>query len=161
MHRKTTISGFTLVELVAVIVLIGILAVTLAPRYLGKGGFAEYAVRDQIIAGARMAQQRAMYNHDRCYRLEVDSGVIAVQNRVVGSGAVYENIGPDEGWQNGINIESGVSVNDITVYFDGLGNALGNTLDCAGSSLSEITIPVLGETTVNVCINGVGYVRAC
>ena len=161
MKTKAINAGFTLVELVSVIVLMGILMVTIAPRFLGKGGFVEYAVRDQIIAGARMAQQRAMYNQDFCYRLQIDSGVITVQGRVVGSGDPYENIGPDEGWRSGIVIEAGVTVNDTTFYFDGLGNALSDTLDCAGNTLAETTLSVQGETTTTVCINGVGYVRAC
>lgn len=52
--------GFSLVELIAVIVLLGIVAAVAIPRWLGGSGFEERAVRDQIVAALRYAQKSAV-----------------------------------------------------------------------------------------------------
>lgn len=157
----TGVAGFTLIELVSVIVLLGILSVTIAPRFMTKGGFSEYAVQDEIVSAVRLSQQRAMYEQDEnvCYRLLIASNVFGAQRgaRALPSDPYSFNwIGPDEDWRNGIDVESGVTVADKTVYFDGLGNALNN---CGGAS-TDFTISITGETSLEVFINAVGFIQA-
>ena len=64
-------AGFTLVELVAVLIIIGALAVFAAPR-LNTTGFAQYGLHQELLAAIRHAQKTA--NASGC---EVDVNVDA------------------------------------------------------------------------------------
>ena len=146
--------GFTLVELITVIVLIGILAVYIAPRFSDKSGFADYATQDLIISAARIVQQRAMYDHssNACYRVNISSGTIYIESY---NGSSYTRIGPAD-WSNGVEIDSSVNVADSNIYFDGLGNALDATPQCAGSPQTQ---PVL-ISGLKVCLYSTGHIQA-
>jgi MSHA pilin protein MshC len=152
-------AGFSLIELIAVIVLLGVISVSVAPRFLGSDSFSSYTVRDQIITAARLAQQRAMYDHSgNCYRLQISGGFISVQD----SASTYTNLGPDQSWVAGLAIDGSVTVNggaDISIYFDGLGNAIGTSSDCGGSPVST-PITITGGDTLGVCLHAAGYIQA-
>lgn len=55
-HRR----GFTLVELVTVVVILGIIAVVAAPRFFDRGSYDSRAFRDQVISTLRYAQKAAI-----------------------------------------------------------------------------------------------------
>lgn len=67
----TYAQGFTLVELVTVMILIGILAVVALPRFIGPSSYSAYSLRNEFLGELRLAQQLAMNNTDRCYRISV------------------------------------------------------------------------------------------
>lgn len=52
--------GFSLIELVAVLVVVGILAATVLPRFGGRHGFEERGLRDETAAALRYAQKSAI-----------------------------------------------------------------------------------------------------
>ncbi len=52
--------GFSLVELIVTIVVAGILAATVLPRFGGKHGFEERGLRDETAAALRYAQKSAI-----------------------------------------------------------------------------------------------------
>lgn len=56
-HRH---QGFTVVELIVVIVVVGILAATVLPRFSGSTGFEERGFHDSLISALRYAQKTAI-----------------------------------------------------------------------------------------------------
>lgn len=58
-HKRFT-QGFTLIELVIVIIVLGVLAATAIPKFSNRSGFEDYTVRDQLIARLRLVQLQGM-----------------------------------------------------------------------------------------------------
>lgn len=57
---RNTQGGFTLVELVLVIVILGILAIGTSALFMTRGDLSASLVRDQLISSVRLAQQSAL-----------------------------------------------------------------------------------------------------
>ena len=57
-HKKEL--AFTLIELIVVIILISIMAVTVLPKFFTSNGFEEFTYRDELITKLRAIQLRSM-----------------------------------------------------------------------------------------------------
>jgi MSHA pilin protein MshC len=55
--------GFTMVELIAVMVIVGIVAAVAAPKFMSADAFKSHGFRDQIISTLRYAQKAAIAQH--------------------------------------------------------------------------------------------------
>ena len=70
--RDDRVGGFTVVELIAVLLLMGILAATATSRMVGSNAYAPALVSQQLIALGRLAQQTALARQDASVSLDVD-----------------------------------------------------------------------------------------
>lgn len=65
--------GFTLVELIVVILLIGILSISIAPRFFGVASYEDRRAVDELLTTIRHAQQMAM-NRGGNIQIRINSG---------------------------------------------------------------------------------------
>jgi MSHA pilin protein MshC len=176
-NQSTDIRGFSLIELVVVIILLSILAVTVAPRFSGKSGFAEYAYQARLISALRAMQTRAM--HDTrpgfCFQINISSS-----RRAFGAPRMaYADADPSptcttvidytnpphfattatemasENVRISANRDGGSSI--FYIGFDNLGRPITSSNNCAAGCRIEF----LGEKRIGVCIESEGYVHAC
>lgn len=141
--------GFTLIELVTVIVLLGIVSVAVVTRFSGNDGFADYALRDELIASYRYAQHWATFDHSGdCYSLEINSAGFEPQQ----NGSTFGKYG-----QVSFSGDyAGLSVDTAELYFDGLGNVRQSS--CGGATLSSPLTLNVGNTSVTVF--STGFIKA-
>lgn len=147
-------SGFTLVELVATIILVGILAVTVMPRFSDRGGVVEYTLRDQLAGLLYQAQQRAMFDQSGpCYSVLINSAGVQVQRDSVLNSPESKILFTGD--------YEGLSVTTAQLHFDSLGNLLMGGTDCSTSSMpaSPITLSVSGSASAQVIVHPTGYVE--
>ena len=135
--------GFTLVELVTVILIVSVLAVFVVPRFLGSSAFEGRTVQEQLISAAREAQQLAMdKGTGAAVTLEIDDGNKRVRIR-------YNEGGPqtiDYSVPDGITLVSTAP----TISYSTLGDAS-----------TAMNVSIIGAGTRNVCIEDSGYAHAC
>lgn len=72
LQRKVQL-GFTLVELVTTIILIGIIAVAVLPRLFSASSYSAFTLRNEFISELRHVQLKAIQNTDQCYQLDVSA----------------------------------------------------------------------------------------
>ena len=123
--------GFTLIELVLVIILIGVLAVTAAPRFFTASGYDQVAARDQLIQLLRQAQLQTMNSSAEC--------------QVV-------HFGNNQSW---------IPTNTAQCSVLTSGEQLISFDVWARPATSVTNVTLTGETTMKVCIEAEGYIHAC
>lgn len=96
-NRRPASAGFTLAELVMVLVLVGLLAVVALPRFSGSSEFRNIAFRDEVAAALRYAQKSAVSHRRLVCAVFTPSSVtlhIAATNPAAACGSATLN-GPD------------------------------------------------------------------
>lgn len=119
MHRST--GGFSLIELIAVMVLLGVISFAVLPRFASTEGAAVQSGRDQVLAAAHTAQQLAMArsSDDTTVELVLGAGSVSVEENgtpVTATGDSYPSALPD-----GVSITAGTGRYD----YDKLGRITG------------------------------------
>lgn len=149
MSKKPSIyyitAGFTLVELIVVILLIGILSISIAPRFFGVTSYEERKATDEVLVALRYAQQMAM-NRGGNIELVITAGNYLVQ--VSGGTPVLRS--PD-GLPYPKDFEGVIATPD-TVRF----NNLGQPTDALDAPLTNNIALLIGANTITIQAN-TGY----
>lgn len=146
--------GFTLIELIVVLVLIGVLAVSVVPRFFDASGTSEYLYRDQTLNILRRIQMQAMQCTTDC----TVPGVSVLIDRIyIGTGNVCLNDATHLciGERDSSSIEIARTGFNGQLNFDNNGRPLSN---CA-TGTCRITIE--GAVTLPICIEAEGYIHPC
>lgn len=172
---KTT--GFTLVELVVIIMLIGTLAVSVFSRISGSSGYAEFTYQARLISTLRNMQTRAMFDTrpNYCFQINLQTSPPAFGPPTLSytSGDASDTCAtsidftnPDYLATTNVEMDS-AEVNLSTIGdtsltfnqmgFDNLGRPVTNGPTCESTCRIELT----GEQTAAVCIESQGYIHAC
>ena len=157
--------GFTLIELIVTIILIGIMAATVVPRFLTSEGFGEYTYRDELIIKLRSIQLRSMQqtNDVACQTIRVNPSINPSE---IGLLATIEDTNTcDTVLAGDTTTVSIVSDNDISFSISenlSLFNfsSMGRPVGCVTTNPCEIRLTVTGSDSLDVLINSEGYIYA-
>ncbi|HHX8308714.1 prepilin-type N-terminal cleavage/methylation domain-containing protein [Vibrio diabolicus] len=153
MKIRSSALGFTLMELILVIVLLSILSLFAASRFIGSGSFSAYALQERVISVIRQVQVNRMQSNvaspDNNFHLQVSSSCI-------GSVAACALTGSAQDARSDVVIDKSAKFSVIsgaasTINF----NLLGNPVSGAVNILIE---DKHGRSSCQVEINTQGYV---
>ena len=147
--------GFTTIELIVVIILIGILAVTIIPKMQSTGGYEEITYQNETVTKLRSIQLRTMQDTSgsQCHDVLITGDKLGI---------------PDDSCtsflDNNLNSTTIVKIIEHAVNFQYAGGTtpfsfdnLGRPVNCS----SPCQISIVGqEQTLIVAINAQGYIYA-
>ncbi len=166
--RVSKSSGFTLIELIVVIIMIAIMAATIVPKLLSSKGFEEYTYRDELITKLRAIQLRTMQqtNSSTCREVKVDvsEGIIGLLKTGVSPEPIciaddYAGESTTVTINGNHDVSFSISEGLSSFSFSSLGRP--EAVGC-GDALTpcEITLTMVGENSVAIKINLEGYIYA-
>ena len=126
-------SGFTLVELIVVILIIGILSISIAPRFFGVTSYENRQVTDELLSALRYSQQMAM-NRGGDIHLVLTANNFTVQ---LSDGTDLRS--PDGRIPYTKTFPNNINATAETIRYNGL-----------GQPVSAANVPLTANTTINI-----------
>ena len=149
--------GFSLIELITTILLIGIIAVSVLPRFIGSSTYSAHSLRSEFISELRLIQLKALNNVDRCFRVDVSAAGFQLKHFTRGVGNTCANLVRTESLQA---FEGGASIelvspasHSFSITFDTLGRLVSPT--CDGLCFNSIA-----DDTLGIGVSSEGYIYA-
>lgn len=176
-HSLLRLRGYTVIELVVSIVLLGIVAAVVIPRFMAPNAFDEPVARDGLLTTIRAAQQAALGRDDVTF--EIDRTGSAWHLQVKDSGSTLrefefsaENIILETGSPASSNDTCSTSfdtavANDFELSFDAMGN-LGEFSNtgvpgapvAVDDDFNGVRICLNDTDALSICVSPAGYAHA-
>ena len=162
MKRSLPSYGFTLVELITVVILLAILSTYASSRYFGASSYNSDLIKSELISSLRLTQLRAMHRSGLCNRWGI------VQNQAgqlsEGEDAICLSIlnQSDSSFVDIANYDATIFLTsaDGSQFIDF--DSMGRPRQCATSS-SQCTLTAQPKSglSFSVCINTQGGIHDC
>ncbi len=137
------VSGYTLLEVVVVLVVVGILAAVLAPRFIGTSGFTGQTTADKLLMAARYAETLAQ-NQGVATALTVGSTTFEVtQNGTPVPNPTLQSTDFVVSFPSGVTVTPSTTV----TFVRGSGPSLAPTFTVAGRGPAiQVYVTAAGDT---------------
>lgn len=163
MKIRRSASGFTLIELILVIVLLSIVSLFAASRFIGKSSFSAYAIQDQVISVIRQVQLNRMQSNltDPDDIIDMDGNFrLRVEESCIGSVAACALSEDERASRSDVVADNyvtfSVTNSPAPGYIDF--DLLGNPVDLNSGEISIWIEDKSGNSRCEVLINSQGYV---
>lgn len=157
-------SGFTIVELIAVIILLGILSMVAMARFVQPSAFVPGIVAQKLIAESRIAAQMALSRADASVSLHIDrqggdwrmqvstdvDGVLRTELMDAGNSRIQATSGGASAF---ISAAAG-----LTIVYSESGDVSAITIGAAtGDAAMGVDVSIEGDSNRQICIHPSGY----
>jgi MSHA pilin protein MshC len=151
--------GFTMVELVTVMVIAGVLAAMLAPRFFGRSVFESRGFYDQVVSTLRYAQKAAIAQRRFVCVSFPDNSSITLKYGTDNTCAGGTLASPSETPYPLTNSNASFTVTPVEFNFDGLGRPYNKADTPPISTFVKQSITVSGYATLITVEAETGYVH--
>lgn len=158
-------NGFSLVELIITLVLVAVLAVSVAPRFIGIGSVDAYALQTQLMNTLRLLQLQAMQNtQSACSKLIISATMLAPPDFTVCDNTLSTNhpdyliLQAEAGQSVTFSAQTGGGAAISQLQFDSFGRPTAN--NGAFSCSSGCVLSIASDDTVSVCLSAEGAITA-
>ncbi len=155
MRARFSEHGFTLPELVLVLIIVGVMAVVALPRLQSTVGFDDEAWHQDVVSALRHGHHTAVAAR-RLVCASVSTGTVTLS--IAGAnpaGSCSANLPGQDGSANYTASSKAPATSSTTLYFQPSGRV---TSDGAGTTASDFTITISGQASVSV-IGETGHVE--
>jgi MSHA pilin protein MshC len=163
--------GFTIVEVVVVIVILGVLGLVVVSRFADSNSLNDNIARDQIVSLARIAQQASMGRADVTLTITPNASGNELELSVADDGDVIESATIST---RGVSLSGDINVTDscevtpgasaisngapMTLTFEQLGNlGTSGVTGSTGAVTSALRICVNNSAVNSVCVSPSGF----
>ena len=150
-RARRAVCGFTLVELIIVIVLLGVLAVVAAPRIFNSGDFNARGFKDQSLSLLRFAQKVAIAQRRTvCVTFTASTATLQIASAAAATICDTPLAGPTGESPARVTAKSGVAYATLpaALQFDGLGQPYSSVPVAALTVATSISVTGMGTPII-------------